>query len=93
MLGVVLMRFAAVMFIHLLERFPRFETSAYLLVCVIGLKLLVDWHFNSPEHPHAVNFHDPGTIPFWIFWIAMLACFMIGFLPQKNKQPQVVEPR
>ncbi len=31
MLGVILMRFAAAVFIKLLERFPRFETAAYLL--------------------------------------------------------------
>lgn len=46
-IGVVLMRFAAAIFIRLLERFPRFEMSAYLLVVVIGLKLLGDWTFNS----------------------------------------------
>ena len=47
LMGVVLMRFAAVMFIRLLERFPRFELSAYLLVAVIGLKLVLDWGCNS----------------------------------------------
>jgi YkoY family integral membrane protein len=46
-IGVVLMRFAAAIFIRLLEKFPRFESSAYLLVIVIGLKLLGDWTFNS----------------------------------------------
>jgi YkoY family integral membrane protein len=46
-LGVVVMRFAAAVFIRLLARFPRFETAAYLLVIVIGLKLLTDWAFNS----------------------------------------------
>lgn len=46
-LGVVLMRFAAALFVRLLEKFPRFEVSAYLLVIVIGLKLLADWTFNS----------------------------------------------
>lgn len=46
-LGVILMRFAASYFVRLLERFPRFELSAYLLVIVIGLKLLADWAFNS----------------------------------------------
>ena len=54
MLGVILMRFAAVLFIRLLERFPRFETSAYLLVIVIGLKLLADWGFKpryAAAHP------------------------------------------
>lgn len=46
-LGVVLMRFAAAMFVRLLDRFPRFEVSAYLLVIIIGFKLLADWGFNS----------------------------------------------
>ncbi len=46
-LGVVLMRFAASIFVRLLEKYPRFETSAYLLVFIIGLKLLTDWAFNS----------------------------------------------
>ncbi len=46
-LGVIVMRFAAVLFIRMLERFPRFETAAYLLVVLIGLKLLADWGFNS----------------------------------------------
>jgi YkoY family integral membrane protein len=46
-LGVALMRYAASVFVKLLERFPRFEISAYLLVVVIGLKLLADWAFNS----------------------------------------------
>lgn len=47
LLGVVLMRFAAVAFMRLLERFPRFELSAYLLVMIIGLKLVIDWGINS----------------------------------------------
>jgi YkoY family integral membrane protein len=47
LLGVMLMRVAAKVFITLLEKFPRFEVSAYLLVIVIGLKLLADWGVNS----------------------------------------------
>jgi YkoY family integral membrane protein len=85
-LGVVLMRFAAVIFIRLLERFPRFETAAYLLVIVIGAKLATDWAANSAAHPHRVNFHDAHDPAFWIFWIAMVLCFCVGFLPQKQSQ-------
>ena len=40
-IGLMLMRVAAAMFIKLLEKFPRFETAAYLLVTVIGFKLLM----------------------------------------------------
>jgi len=50
-LGVVLMRFAAAVFVKLLDRFPRFEESAYLLVVVIGLKLVADWGLNSDWKP------------------------------------------
>lgn len=46
-IGVVLMRFAAAMFVRLLDRFPRFEVAAYLLVILIGSKLVLDWGFNS----------------------------------------------
>jgi len=83
-LGVVLMRFAAVMFIRMLERFPRFEISAYLLVIVIGIKLVLDWHFNADhEHPR-MDFHDYHSLVFWIFWVAMIVCFCIGFIPRKG---------
>jgi hypothetical protein len=47
LIGLMLMRVAAKLFIQLLDRFPRFEVSAYLLVIVIGLKLLADWGVNS----------------------------------------------
>lgn len=88
MLGVILMRFAAVVFIKLLDRFPRFETSAYLLVAVIGAKLAIDWALNSPEHPHRADFHDTSSPAFWIFWIVMLVCLCSGFLPQKRRAEQ-----
>ncbi len=83
-LGVVLMRFAAVIFIRLLEKFPRFETAAYLLVVVIGLKLVIDWAFNTKENPHRINFHDVSHVEFWVFWLSMATCFAIGFLPKRS---------
>jgi YkoY family integral membrane protein len=48
-IGLLLMRVAAALFIKLLEKFPRFETAAYLLVTVIGFKLLVDWLGNDSK--------------------------------------------
>ena len=93
MIGVILMRFAAVLFIKLLERFPRFETSAYLLVAVIGVKLLIDWWFNPPQVPggahvtERVNFHSSTSPAFWVFWVVMALCFVGGFIPVKKKAP------
>ena len=84
MIGVALMRVAAVLFIRLLERFPRLEVSAYLLVFVIGGKLCIDWWFNRPhEHP-VVDFHHPGSPAFLIFWALMVVCFLIGFIPKRS---------
>ncbi len=85
MIGVILMRFAAVLFIKLLERFPRFETSAYLLVVAIGVKLLLDWWFNPPAAPERINFHSPSSAAFWVFWAVMAVCFAVGFIPSGKK--------
>lgn len=84
MLGVILMRIAAAMFIRLLERFPRFETSAYLLVMVIGLKLLIDWALNTAQQPDRVDFGNAASPLFWTFWLLMALCVAFGFLPQKT---------
>jgi predicted tellurium resistance membrane protein TerC len=138
-LGVILMRFAASYFVRLLERFPRFEIAAYLLVVAIGFKLLADWAFNSDwsfqgqtwigdwqpwfqdlEHtrlgwveayekwlinswpfgmsthvhvegnmgikhvPHLLDFHDFRRPECSGFWLIMLACFFVGFIPRKE---------
>ena len=86
MLGVILMRFAAAVFIKLLERFPRFETAAYLLVTLIGSKLVVDYVFNDAHLPLPhLDFHSVYSPAFWTFWLLMLAFFMTGFLKPKPK--------
>lgn len=81
MLGVVLMRFAAIVFIKLLEKFPRFETSAYLLVTVIGAKLVADYLLTG------LDLHSPSSPAFWAFWVAMLLAFLFGFLPSREEDP------
>ncbi len=99
MMGVILMRFAAVLFIRLLEKFPRFEISAYLLVMLIGLKLLADWQFNKPpadlvpgQSFHGpLNFHDITTPAFWVFWGLMVLCFAIGFIPKGGDEELAVD--
>ncbi len=87
-IGLMLMRVAAAMFIRLLEKFPRFEMSAYLLVIVIGVKLLVDWGANSEENPHRIDFHSYTRPEFWVFWITMLAALAFGFLPARKSKAE-----
>jgi YkoY family integral membrane protein len=78
MLGVVLMRFAAALLARLLERFPGLHRSAYLLVLLIGIKLMADWAFNSQAHPHRIDFQNPLAPAMWIFWGAMVICLALG---------------
>jgi len=85
-LGLILMRLAAVVFIRLLERFPRFETSAYLLVSAIGGKLVLDYLVNDYLGTHALNFHQVNSPAFWTFWGLMLLCFVFGFVPTKERK-------
>lgn len=78
-LGILTMRVAAQSFIWLINRYPRMETTAYLLVLVMGLKLTVqgfaiDWiDFHSIESPYA-----------WVFWGAMAASIFYGLIRQKE---------
>lgn len=78
LLGVLVMRVAATIFIKLLEHFPRFELAAYLLVIVIGAKLVADWMWD-------IDFEHIGSSAFWIFWAAMLSSFCVGFLPNRGR--------
>ena len=79
-IGLVLMRFAAGGFIKLLDRFPTFEQSAYILIALIGGKLVIDG-FKLPS----VDFHSTESPAFWIFWILMLAAIAFGFTPFAKK--------
>lgn len=86
LLGVVAMRFVANTFLKLLERFPRLETSAYLIIAWIAVKLGIDsyGHYFLTEHgTHASLEH----LPVWLFWTVMLLLFGMGFLPGKKGAP------
>ncbi len=77
-IGIILMRFAAAGLAGLLERFPRLHRSAYMLILLIGLKLVVDWAVNDASHPHRIDFQDPARIEMWIFWGFALVCLGVG---------------
>jgi YkoY family integral membrane protein len=83
-LGIVLMRYAAVGLAKMMERFPRLHRSAYLLVFLIGLKLLIDWGFNDAAHPHRIDFQDPYHPAMWIFWGCALIALATGVIGKKG---------
>lgn len=70
--GLVMMRFAAKLFIDVLERYPRLETGAHLIVGWIGLKLILDVSLKG--------------LPLWtepIFWMGIILFFAFGFFKRR----------
>lgn len=92
LIGLLAMRFAASLFIKLLDKFPRFEPTAYLLVAIVGVKLLVEG-FAKEFDIHGVNFHSPGSASFWIFWAAMGLSLIYGFTKPKGTVHKKHEPK
>ncbi|MDB5037417.1 MAG: alx [Bacteriovoracaceae bacterium] len=74
LIGMILMRFAASLFIRILEIFPAFEDSAYLLILLIGGKLCIEG-FKISE----IDFASSSNPASWIFWILMVAALLYGF--------------
>ena len=74
-IGVVVMRLAAIILIRVLGRFPYFETSAYFLITVIGVKVVIEG-FALPS----VDFQSYTNPAFWIFWVLVFECFLYGFV-------------
>lgn len=78
-LGIVMMRFAASVFIKLVSKFPRMESTAYLMVLVIGVKLTLQG-FDLPM----VDFHSSRSPASWLFYGSMLAAIAYGFKGKRS---------
>lgn len=79
-LGVITMRFAAAIFIKLLHKYPNFETSAFIMVFLVGTKLIVD----ALKLP-GIDFHSPSSIGFWLLWLSMSGALAVGFIKKHEK--------
>lgn len=77
-IGLVAMRFVAGLFIQLLKKHPYFEASAYILISIIGAKIILDGVEFSQ-----IDFHSSGNPAFWIFWGSIVLAVAYGFRPGK----------
>lgn len=71
-LGVLGIRWAADIFSSFLTTFPRLETSAYLMVALVGVKLVL----------LSLTLYVPDPL----FWLLSLLIFLLGFYPKKQIQ-------
>jgi YkoY family integral membrane protein len=81
-LGVILIRFAASGFLKVLNRFPGFERTAYLLIVLIGTKIILE----GLEIP-ALDFHTASSPAFIAFWSLMFLCVVSGFRTGTKQKP------
>jgi len=77
MIGILLLRFAAGIFIKLLDKYPIFDHLAYILVGWVGVKLMaLSAHSLDREHPEWISGHVPEMPPA-LFW-SVLATIVVG---------------
>ena len=83
--GVVLMRFAATIFVKLLDKRPRLELAAFLLVTWVGVKLIV---VTLAHQKVAVLPHDFPESTLWhvIFYGVMILIALWGWFSSKPKE-------
>ena len=81
--GVVIMRYAANIFIRVLEKKPGLEVAAFLIVGWVGIKLFVI----AAAHPKValISEHFPHSA-LWtaIFWVVLLGLLVWGVLISKR---------
>ncbi len=65
-LGIVMMRYVANVFIRILDRYPGLAAGSYILVAWIGIKL-TGGGINDAFHPRPINGHLPPP-PGWWAW-------------------------
>lgn len=73
MLGIITMRFAASLFMELLDKNPILKKTAYLLVIVIGLKLIA-----------GVWWHAPEWLFMGILFMVLLTSFLVEYIRKRS---------
>ena len=84
-IGIVIMRFAANYFVKLLERRPGLETTAFVIVAWVGVKLAV----YALSHPNLAIIEEGfGKSTLWksIFWSVLLIIAIAGWFLSKEKE-------
>ncbi|WP_066313148.1 TerC family protein [Bacillus sp. FJAT-29814] len=77
MLGVLMMRGIAGVFLKLIDRVPELETTAYILILLIAVKMLLALP--------AIDIHVAHTTFFIILLITFAATFVVHFMNKKKE--------
>jgi YkoY family integral membrane protein len=76
-LGIIAMRYVAELFIKLIEQYPRLETSAFVTVGFIGIKMFVEVFF--------MVFGAEYEVPEWFVIFMVVMIFAWGFSKKREE--------
>ncbi|MBL8047974.1 MAG: TerC family protein [Chthonomonas sp.] len=77
-MGIIILRLAASVFIGILERYPKLEHLAYALIGWAGLKMtLIGGHNFERAYPNALAFKIPEMSPL-VFWVGVGVILLVG---------------
>jgi YkoY family integral membrane protein len=89
-IGILAMRFIAQWFVKLMEKYPFLETAAFLVIGILGLKLMLsifEHFYPESAFSHFLSSHttDMGIsiLTVSIFFIPILTSFLFNY-PKKN---------
>lgn len=96
-IGIVCMRFVAVKFVKLMQKFPFLENIAYIVIGCLGVKLAVTLYTHyypetgfskafASEHADLIT----SLITICIFFIPILTCKLFNY-PKRPISPQIVK--
>ena len=89
-IGILTMRLVAQFFVRLMERYPFLETSAFLVIAILGLKLvlsLVEHYYPTSAASHILASHQAdhiiSALTVGIFFVPILTSTYLGFPKRK----------
>lgn len=92
-IGILAMRFIAGKFVKLMESYPFLETSAFVVIAILGLRLTLSlWEYFRPESVFTsiLNSHTAegilSTLTLLIFAVPVLTSHFLNWPEKKNKK-------
>lgn len=87
-LGIISMRFIAYLFTILMKKYPSLEESAFIVIALLGIKLIFIGVFNSLSEYKELSEDMTGKVPDLIFSLIMVLTFLTPLaFTQKCHQP------
>jgi len=97
-IGILAMRFVAQSFVKLMEKYPFLETAAFVVIGILGVKLLLSFPAHFYKETPIFMFIESERFDMFVsiltvavFVIPILTSLLFNFPKHKNKAPEIEE--